>query len=402
MGLTKRKDSYYVEFPVIEDDGYLKLARGLPHARLKRWKVGCRNKEEARKQEGIIKTQLLEGMRIEPEIQAPVVTFGEYAAKWLGASKGSLATKTHANYTQLLALYILPTLRECSISGLKWGSIKALLMGKQEEGLSLNSVRLIRAVVSTILTDAADEGIIPINPVLGQRRKRRASQANAPDVQPFSWEQKQLFETKLEGMERAGTLSPAYTMLFRIYLMTGIRPGEGRALQPGDIDAHGKRVRVERSATLDSQVKNTKTGETRWVDLSDGLLERLGSYLTWMKTEAIAQGRESLWLFPSKTGSLLDESHVVRAFHRVLDGAGLPRFRVYDLRHTFASLLLSSNVPLLYVSHQLGHAKPTITLKYYARWIPSGQVHRVNVLDGANMVLTPASTSSIAGVSIPA
>ena len=114
-------------------------------------------------------------------------------------------------------------------------------------------------------------------------------------------------------------------------------------------------------------------------------------YLTWLKVEAIAQGRESAWLFPSKNGSLLDESHVIRAFHRVLDAAGLPRFRVYDLRHTFASLLLSSNVPLLYVSHQLGHTKQTITLKYYARWIPSGQVHRVNVLDGANTVLTSAT-----------
>ena len=402
MGLTKRKDSYYVEFPVIENDGFLRLARGVPHAKLKRWKVGCRNKEEARKQESIIKTHLLQGLRIAPEVQPSIVTFGEYAEKWLGVAKGSLAAKTHANYTQLLALYMLPIMRECPIAGLTWGTIKALLAVKQQEGLSLNSVRLIRAVISTILTDAADEEIISVNPVLGQRRKRRASQVNAPDVHPLSWEQKQIFEEKLEDMERAGTLSPAYAMLLRLYLMTGLRPAEGRALQPGDIDFHGKRVRVERSATLESHVKNTKTGETRWVDLSDGLLERLRGYLTWMKAEAIAQGRESSWLFPSKTGSLLDESHVVRAFHRVLDGAGLPRFRVYDLRHTFASLLLSSNVPLLYVSHQLGHTKPTITLRYYARWIPSGQVHRVNVLDAANTVLTPATTVTVAGVSIPA
>ena len=330
------------------------------------------------------------------------MTFGEYADRWLGAARGSLAVKTHANYSQLLALYILPTLRECSIVGLTWGVIKALLTAKQQEGLSLNSVRLIRAVVSTILTDAAEEGVIPINPVLGQRRKRRASQSNAPDVHPFSWEQKQRFEEKLEDMERGGALSPAYAMLLRLYLMTGMRPGEGRALQPGDLDLHGKRVRVERSATLDSHIKNTKTGETRWIDLSDGVLEKLRGYLTWMKAEAIAEGREYGWLFPSRTGSLLDESHVIRAFHRVLDGAGLPRFRVYDLRHTFASLLLSSNVPLLYVSHQLGHTKPTITLKYYARWIPSGQVHRVNVLDGANTVLTPATITPVASVSIPA
>lgn len=64
----------------------------------------------------------------------------------------------------------------------------------------------------------------------------------------------------------------------------------------------------------------------------------------------------------------------------------MPRFRVYGVRHTFASVLLSSDVPLLCVSHQLGHTKPTISLKYYARWNPSRQVHRVNVVDSANTV----------------
>src|SRR5262245_40628910 len=86
---------------------------------------------------------------------------------------------------------------------------------------------------------------------------------------------------------------------------------------------------------------------------------------------------------------------VVRAFHRVLEAARLPRFRVYDLRHTFASLLLSAGEPLLYVSQQLGHAKPTITLQYYARWIPSGHNHRVNVLDSDTVMTPTALTASV-------
>jgi integrase-like protein len=68
-------------------------------------------------------------------------------------------------------------------------------------------------------------------------------------------------------------------------------------------------------------------------------------------------------------------------FHRVLRQANLPTFRPYDLRHTFASLLLSSAVPILYVSQQLGHANPTTTLKYYARWIPTGDQRYIDVLD---------------------
>jgi integrase len=401
MGLTKRKDSYYVEFAVLDDGKVLSLAPpGM--GKLKRWKVGSRNKEEAKKQEAIIKTKLMEGLSMKPGLPPVPVSFGEYADRWLNTARGSLAVKTHANYTQLLRLYILPSLKDHDITQLTWGTIKALLMTKQQAGLSVNSVRLMRAVISTILTDAAEEGVIPINPVLGQRRKRRASQITQPDVQPLSWEQKQIFEEELDQMEHRRSLSPAYALLFHVYLKTGMRPGEGRALRQGDIDFHGKRLRVERAATLNGVIKNTKTGETRWVDLSDGLLEKLQSYITWLKAESIADGKMPNWLFPSKSGTLLDENNVNRAFQKVLGEAGLPHFRLYDLRHTYASLLLSSNVPLLYVSHQLGHAKPTITLKYYARWIPSGQVHRVNVLDTANTVITPAPLNSQLPVPAPA
>jgi integrase len=326
----------------------------------------------------------------------------EYALQWLESAKCTLAVKTYANYTQILTLYILPSLGDQSLPSLTWADVKGLLNEKQQAGLSVNTVPLIRAVISTILTDVSEDKVITANPLLGQRRKRRASQITTPDVCPLSWEQKQAFEQKLHEMEREETLTPSYAMLLRIYLKTGLRPGEGRALKLGDIDFHGRRLRVERAATLDGAIKNTKTGETRWVYLSDGLLIQLTPYVTLLRAENVARGKQSEWLFPSLTGTLLDERHVVRAFHRVLDGAGLTRFRVYDLRHIFASLLLSSNIPLPYVSQQLGHSKPMITLKFYTRWIPSGQVHRVNVLDSANTVLTPATTSREAAASVPA
>jgi integrase len=48
----------------------------------------------------------------------------------------------------------------------------------------------------------------------------------------------------------------------------------------------------------------------------------------------------------------------VRELHRGHD----QDFRVYDLRHTFASLLMARGVPLTPVNAQLGHALPTTTL----------------------------------------
>ncbi len=43
--------------------------------------------------------------------------------------------------------------------------------------------------------------------------------------------------------------------------------------------------------------------------------------------------------------------------------AKLPAFRLNDLRHTFASLLLAASAPITYVSAQFGHVNPSTTLR---------------------------------------
>lgn len=79
MGLTKRKDSYYVEFPVLDDGKRLHLAVGVEGAKLKRWKVGCTNKTMAKQQEAIIKTKLLSGTMPSDLVQHARMTLGQWA-----------------------------------------------------------------------------------------------------------------------------------------------------------------------------------------------------------------------------------------------------------------------------------------------------------------------------------
>jgi hypothetical protein len=131
--------------------------------------------------------------------------------------------------------------------------------------------------------------------------------------------------------------------------------------------------------------QDLEPNDVRTVDLSASLVPKLVAYRNWLELETMG-GRwgETPWLFPNDQGNLYEERHVRCVFHRVLRRANLPSFRVYDLRHSFASLLLSSNVPLLYVSKQLGHANPTTTLRYYARWIPTGDQRYVDALDTAS------------------
>ena len=62
MGLTKRRDSYYVEFHVRDDGKTLSLASAAQGGKLKRWKVGSLNKTVTKQQEAMIKTDLMKGV----------------------------------------------------------------------------------------------------------------------------------------------------------------------------------------------------------------------------------------------------------------------------------------------------------------------------------------------------
>jgi integrase len=53
-------------------------------------------------------------------------------------------------------------------------------------------------------------------------------------------------------------------------------------------------------------------------------------------------------------------------------GAGLPRFRLHDLRHFMASQMLAAGVPLVTVSQRLSHARTSTTLNVYAHSVPEG------------------------------
>ena len=90
-----------------------------------------------------------------------------------------------------------------------------------------------------------------------------------------------------------------------------------------------------------------------------------------------------------------------KVFKRALRRAGLPGFRVYDLRHTYASLLLAVGAPITYVSAQLGHANPSTTLRYYAKWIPSKGRRWVDLLDRVRGAFGSKTGTKISGTKPP-
>lgn len=311
------------------------------------------------------------------------ITVRLYAERWLPSTKQDLAQRTYRSYAQLFEKHILPAVGGMTVRDLRSRDVKRLLAEKRQTGLGRNSVRLIKAALSTLLSQAVEDAMIQANPALGRfREARKVGQGNLPDVNPMSHEQLAQLRQTVEQMHREGVLD--YGLMVLLWMMpgTGLRPSEALALQTGDLDLRGKRLRIERALDFDGTVQRTKSEETRSVDLSEKLVSQLNAYVLWLEAKTIAQrAEESSWLFPGDPDHPLQDRHIRKVFRRVLNKADLPYFRVYDLRHTYASLLLSEGVPLLYVSKQLGHAKPTTTLRHYAKWIPSEDRRYADLLD---------------------
>ena len=72
------------------------------------------------------------------------------------------------------------------------------------------------------------------------------------------------------------------------------------------------------------------------------------------------------YLCVNQLGELLRPSYVTDHFRELLEKYGLRHIRFHDLRHTFASLLINQDVPLINVSNFLGHSDLSTTANIYA------------------------------------
>ena len=105
--------------------------------------------------------------------------------------------------------------------------------------------------------------------------------------------------------------------------------------------------------------------------------------------EAKADGRISIaddLVFPSKAGTPQKPDNIaVRYMQPALTKAGLRKFRLHDLRHTFGSLLIQDGASLAYVKEQMGHSSIQITVDTYGHLVPGADISWIDRLDGPEM-----------------
>lgn len=93
-------------------------------------------------------------------------------------------------------------------------------------------------------------------------------------------------------------------------------------------------------------------------------------------------------IFTTDTGSPIFPDSITQWFTKFRKKHGFPDgITIHSLRHTYASLMIADGTPLIIVSRQLGHAKPSTTNNIYAHVIKSAEAKALEVFDRFNDVV---------------
>lgn len=297
---------------------------------------------------------------------------GAYLDRWLEtAAKPKLKARTYRDYETLLKRYVRPFLEGRPLAKVTPLDVQGVYGKILEKGLSARTVRYAHAVLRSALQQAVKWRLLAYNPADAVDLPRQTR----TEMKVLSPEQTRAF-LRAASEDRIGAL-------FALAVTAGLRPSEYLALKWTDLDMKAGTISVTRSLEWLQgggwQFAETKRSRSRrTVKLQSHVLTALRKHQgaqNKTKAEAVGRWTDNGLIFTTRAGGPLDERNVAQQdFVRVLKAAKLPEdFRLYDLRHTAATLALCAGVPPKVVSEMLGHASAAFTLDVYSHVLPHMQ-----------------------------
>jgi hypothetical protein len=104
-------------------------------------------------------------------------------------------------------------------------------------------------------------------------------------------------------------------------------------------------------------------------------------------------------VFAWPDGSPIHPLRFTRWFEQHARRAGLPKIRLHDLRHSYASVALAAGVPAKVISERLGHATIAVTMDIYWHVLPGLDREAADTV--ARLILGGGSVVSEASVNKP-
>lgn len=301
-----------------------------------------------------VETQLAEGEYIDPELK--LMPVASLYPTYIAGKKGVIKKTYLRDLESAWRVHVEPQWGDRSLGSIRHSEIQAwvsgLSAGDEKNGVPAKSASVvIRAydLLKQLLDMAVTDGLIRKTPceniTLPKKMVRKRTYLS------------------VEQLLSLANASGRYATLVLVLGFCGLRMGEARGLTVDDVKTSESRIAVERSVTRVNkvwEVSAPKTWERRSVPVPE--------YVMGLLADDCKGKRGDDLVFTNDGGGYLGEYRRGASgwYSRALQASGVPSLTIHDLRHTAASIAISSGANPKAVQRMLGHRRASETLDRYA------------------------------------
>lgn len=294
---------------------------------------------------------------------AKLKTVRQYAdGVFMPTKEATFSENARSSYRMFLDRHILPVLGEHLLTEVTPAMISKLLVDFQKAGYAHATTVKLYNILNGIFEMAFLDDSIPMNPMLKVKRP-----APRKDEQPKEESDKAYTVQELSYILSCAAQEPLQWQTYiSLAADTGLRRGECCGLQWSDIDFKAGAVTVRRNlqytAAAGVYATSPKNGKVRVVDVGPDALALLKQL-----REKQAQSCISKWCFTQEgTAEPMHPQSPTRYFQKFGQRYGVKDFHPHKLRHSSASIAITSGADVVSVSERLGHSDTAVTLRMYA------------------------------------
>ena len=308
-------------------------------------KRGFKTKRDAEAFANTVEVEKMTGQYVAPSLG--MITVGELAPAWLSRKESDVAKSNYRMLESAWRVHVKKAWGNTRIADIDLNAVELWIAAMRRKSGATTVIRSY-GVLAGILDDAMKSRRITANPARGvenlpRKTAKRRVYLSADDVGRLAAE---------SGQHRALVLTLAYT---------GIRWGEAVALRVKDIEFLRRRLNVHDNAVqlgVDHAEGLTKSRQQRSVPVPQFVLDELSIQVKGRVHDALVFGDGTTYLpRPKSSGGW---------FAGAVKRAKVQAITPHDLRHTCASIAISSGVNVLALSRMLGHQSAKVTLDTYA------------------------------------
>lgn len=304
---------------------------------------------------------------------ASKIFLSEFCPQYIDMVKDVLSPTTLQSYEVIIKNYIIPALGHMKLKDIRPIHIQLFIKELSRPDIRLDqktgkiapsTIRRYYSVLRSILAKAFKLGLIEQNPA--NREKI--------DLPPLGTTTTEIFnkEETLYLLECLNDEPIIYQALIQLAIVSGCRRGELIALKWEDVNFEKSILSINKGLIKipghEIQIKDPKTKSSiRTIAIPTSVLHTLKKHKIKQSEQRLIVGDQWVdgdWLFTQWNGKPMNPHTPTHWFSNFLERHHIPHRKFHALRHTSATLLLSSGTNIKTVSSRLGHTELGTTNRY--------------------------------------